>query len=158
MSQEREDPLNDVAIIGMEVRVPGAATLDRYWENLRNGAESVTFFDPDPPVVRNGVAQVKAAPLLDDIDLFDAGFFGFTPREAEGMDPQIRLFLDCAWTALESAGYDATQYPGRIGVFAGSAMSSYFTMNLLQNPEAMRAAGQGLSSPGLVNARDPLAA
>ena len=109
MNMDKDDHLNDVAIIGMEVRVPGAATLDRYWENVRNGVESITLFDPEPPVVQNGVAHVKAAPLLEDIDLFDAGFFGFNPREAEGMDPQIRLFLDCAWTALEGAGYDATQ-------------------------------------------------
>ena len=157
MSMDKDDHLNDVAIIGMDVRVPGAATLDRYWENVRNGVESITFFDPEPPVVQNGLAHVKAAPLLDDIELFDAGFFGFNPREAEGMDPQIRLFLDCAWTALEGAGYDATQYPGRIGLFAGSAMSTYLTGNLLHNPEAMRAAGAGMSSLWMFNDRDALA-
>ena len=157
MSAEREDHLNDVAIIGMEVRVPGAATLDRFWDNVRNGVESITFFSPEAPVVQNGVAHVKAAPLLDDVELFDAGFFGLNPREAEVMDPQIRLFLDCAWTVLEKAGYDAAQYPGRIGVFAGSAQSTYLTMNLLQNPEAMRAAGPGMSSLGVFNDRDALA-
>jgi acyl transferase domain-containing protein len=154
---QTDDHLNDIAIVGMEVRVPGAATLGRYWENLRNGVESITFLSPDPPVVRNGVAHVQAAPLLEDIDLFDARFFGFNPREAETMDPQIRLFLDCAWTALEAAGYDAGQYPGRIGVFAGSAMSTYFTMNLLQNPEVMRSSGGGMSSLGVFNDRDSLA-
>ncbi|MFI5005853.1 MAG: SDR family NAD(P)-dependent oxidoreductase [Solirubrobacterales bacterium] len=154
---DKDDHLNDVAIIGMDVRVPGAATLDRYWENVRNGVESITFFDPEPPVVQNGVAHVKAAPLLEDIDLFDAGFFGFNPREAEAMDPQVRLFLDCAWTALEGAGYDATQYPGRIGLFAGSAMSTYLTGNLLHNPEAMRSAGLGMSSLWMFNDRDALA-
>jgi acyl transferase domain-containing protein/acyl carrier protein len=157
MSAERDDHLNDVAIIGMETRLPGAATLDRFWENVRNGVESITFFDPEPPVVRNGTAHVKAAPLVDDVELFDAGFFGFNPREAEAMDPQIRLFLECAWTALEAAGYDAAQYPGRIGVFAGSALSTYLTMNLLQNPEAMRLAGPGMSSLGVFNDRDSLA-
>src|SRR5262249_52276265 len=128
----------------------------RSWENVRGGVESIRFESADPPVVRNGVAHVKAAPVLDDIDLFDAGFFGFNPREAEGMDPQIRLFLECSWAALESAGYDAGQYPGRIGVFAGSAMSTYFTSNLLQNPEAMRNVG-GMSSFGVFNDRDALA-
>jgi acyl transferase domain-containing protein len=152
-----DDRLNDIAIIGMDVRVPGAATLARFWENLRNGVESITFFSPEPSVVRNGVAHVNAAPLLEDVELFDAGFFGFNPREAETMDPQIRLFLDCAWTALEAAGYDATQYSGRIGVFAGSAMSTYLTRNLLQNPEAMRSAGAGMSSMGVFNDRDSLA-
>jgi acyl transferase domain-containing protein/acyl carrier protein len=157
MSEERDDHLNDVAIIGMDIRVPGAATLDRFWDNVRDGVESITFFSPDPPVVRNGAAHVKAAPLLEDIELFDAGFFGFSPREAEGIDPQIRLFLDCAWTALEAAGYDAAQYPGRIGVFAGTAMSTYLTQNLLQNPEALRSAGPGMSSLGVFNDRDSLA-
>lgn len=157
MSAVEDDHLNDIAIVGMDVRLPGAATLDRYWENLRDGREPITFFSPDPPVVHNGMAHVKAAPLLEDIDLFDAGFFGFNPREAEAMDPQVRLFLDCAWTALEAAGYDALQYPGRIGVFAGSAMSTYLTQNLLKNPEAMRAAGAGMSSLGVFNDRDSLA-
>ncbi|HEY6548043.1 MAG TPA: type I polyketide synthase [Vicinamibacteria bacterium] len=157
MSAEQDEHLNDVAIVGMDVRVPGAATLEKFWENLRGGVESIGLLSPEPPVVRNGIAHVKAAPLLDDIELFDAGFFGFNPREAEGMDPQVRLFLDCAWTALEASGYDATQYPGRIGVFAGSAMSTYFTNNLLQNPEAMRSAGAGMNSQGVFNDRDCLA-
>jgi acyl transferase domain-containing protein/acyl carrier protein len=157
MTYEADEHLNDVAIVGMDLRVPGASTLERFWENLRNGVESITFLAPQTPGARSGGAHVQAAPLLEDIELFDAGFFGFNPREAETMDPQIRLFLECAWTALEAAGYDATQYPGRIGVFAGSAMSTYLTMNLLQNPEAMRSAGAGMSSLGVYNDRDSLA-
>ena len=157
MSAMTDDRLNDIAIIGMDLRVPGAASPARFWENLRSGVESITFLSPDPPVVRNGVAHVGAAPLLDDVELFDAAFFGFNPREAEMMDPQIRLFLDCAWTALESAGYDAAQYSGRVGVFAGSAMSTYLTFNLMQNPEALRSAGAGISSMGVFNDRDSLA-
>ena len=157
MSADMDEHLNDVAIVGMDVRVPGAATLERFWDNLRNGVESITLLAPEPPAVRNGMAFVQAAPLVEDIELFDAGFFGFNPREAETMDPQVRLFLECAWAALEAAGYDATQYPGRIGVFAGSAMSTYLTMNLLRNPEAMRLAGAGISSMGIFNDRDSLA-
>jgi acyl transferase domain-containing protein/acyl carrier protein len=154
MRTEADEHLNDVAIVGMDLRVPGASTLERFWENLRNGVESITFLSPG---AADGGAHVKAAPILEDIDLFDAGFFGFNPREAETMDPQIRVFLDCAWTALEAAGYDATQYPGRIGVFAGSAMSTYLTTNLLRNPEVMRSAGAGMSSLAVYNDRDSLA-
>ncbi|HXB57696.1 MAG TPA: SDR family NAD(P)-dependent oxidoreductase [Vicinamibacteria bacterium] len=154
---DQDDHLNDVAIVGMELRVPGASTLEGFWENLRQGVETITILSPEAPVVHGGVAHVKAAPLLDDIELFDASFFGFNPREAETMDPQIRLFLECAWTVLEAAGYDSQQYAGRIGVFAGSAMSTYLTQNLLLNPEAIRAAGAGMSSLGVFNDRDSLA-
>src|SRR5260370_31386533 len=100
--------------------------------------------------------NVKAAPLLEDVELFDAAFFGFNPREGETRDPQSRLFLECAWTALEAAGYDALQYGGRIGVFAGSAMSTYLTQNLRPNPEVMRSAGGGMSSLGVFNNADSL--
>jgi acyl transferase domain-containing protein len=77
---------------------------------------------------RRGLRVDESAALLEDIDLFDAGFLGFNPREAEGMDPQIRLFLECASTALGRAGYNALRSPGRIGI-AGSAMSTYYTCN-----------------------------
>jgi acyl transferase domain-containing protein/acyl carrier protein len=156
MSVDTPNP-NDVAVVGMDARVPGAPSLSRYWENVRNGVESVQFSAPGPPVVTNGVAHVKAAPLLDDIELFDAGFFGFNPREAEVMDPQIRLFMECAWTALETAGCDAAQFPGRIGVFAGSAGSSYLTANILPSLELLRSSGGALSSYGVFNERDALA-
>src|SRR4029079_2403033 len=110
MTGEREERLSDVAIVGMDLRVPGAATLERFWQNLVDGVESITFLSRERPVVRNGLAHVKAVPWLDDVEMFDAGFFGFNPREAETMDPQLRLFLECAWTALEAAGYDPGRY------------------------------------------------
>jgi acyl transferase domain-containing protein/acyl carrier protein len=157
MSELGEGGLNQVAIVAMEARVPGAATLERFWENVRGGVESVRFFSTDPPVVHGGVAHVKAAPLLDDIELFDAGFFGFSAGEADVMDPQIRLFLECAWTALEKAGCDPQQYPGRIGVFAGSAGSTYLTANLVPNLEAIRGSAGALASYGVYNDRDALA-
>src|SRR5215475_14516268 len=116
----------EVAVIGMAGRFPKAATLDEFWRNLRDGVEGVSFFS-DAELEAAGVAAaaladpayVKAAAVLDDIEMFDAAFFGFTPREAEIMDPQQRLFLEHAWQALENAGYDAEGCAGRIGVFAG---------------------------------------
>jgi phthiocerol/phenolphthiocerol synthesis type-I polyketide synthase E len=94
------DRLNDIAVVGMDVRLPGANDLDQFWRNLRDGRESVVFLSSDPPVVRKGAAHVKATLPLEGMDLFDASFFGFNPREAETMDPQIRLFLEGAWHAL----------------------------------------------------------
>jgi acyl transferase domain-containing protein len=152
-----DDDLNQVAIVAMEARLPGAATLDAFWQNVRLGKESVVFSSSEPPVVRGGVAHVRAAPLLDDVELFDPGFFGFSAREAEVMDPQIRLFLECAWIVLERAGCDPNQYPGRIGVFAGSAGSSYLTANVMPNLESLRGSGGALSSLGVYNDRDALA-
>src|SRR4030095_8901261 len=83
---------------------------------------------------------VKARGVLDDIEWFDAGFFGYTPPEARAMDPQHRLFLEAGWTALEHAGYDPTSYPGSIGVYAGLSINSYLLANLL-NPEVAASLG-----------------
>ena len=73
---------------------------------------------------------VKARSVLDDVDKFDAPFFGYSPREAELMDPQHRLFLECAWQALEDAGYDPDNYDGSIGVYAASSLNTYLLSNL----------------------------
>src|ERR1051325_2707464 len=99
----------DIAIIGMAGRFPGAKNVDEYWDNLRLGVESISFFS-DEELLASGVDPaaltapnyVKAAPLLNDVDLFDASFFGYSPKEAQFMDPQHRLFLECAWEALRS--------------------------------------------------------
>ena len=123
----------EIAIIGMVGRFPGAKTLDAFWQNLRDGVESISFF-ADAELTASGVdaaalddpQYVKASAILDDIELFDAPFFGFNPREAEVMDPQQRIFLECAWEALEHAGYNAELYEGAIGVYAGVSMSTYF--------------------------------
>src|SRR5262245_44389312 len=96
----------------MSGRFPQAPDVETLWANLRAGREAVTFFS-DEELVAAGwsaseIAQpgyVKAAAILSDIDMFDASFFGFTPREAELLDPQHRLFLECAWEALEAGGY-----------------------------------------------------
>ena len=157
MSEREEDGLDRVAIVAMEARVPGATTLERFWQNVREGVESVRFSASEAPVVSGGVAHVKAAPLLEGIDLFDAAFFGFSAGEADVMDPQIRLFLESAWTVLEKAACDPQQYPGRIGVFAGSAGSTYLTANITPNLESLRGSAGALASYGVYNDRDAIA-
>jgi acyl transferase domain-containing protein len=142
-----DDLPESIAIIGMSGRFPGARNLDEFWRNLRDGVESVSFFSDEElrqagldPAVRRDPNYVGAGGVLPDIDLFDAALFGFNPREAEAMDPQHRLFLECAWESLENAGYDPARYRGSIGVYAGTGFSTYF-FNLYQNQELMSLLG-----------------
>lgn len=142
------EELESIAIVGMTGRFPGAKNIDEFWDNLRNGVESIGFFN-DEELLDSGVEReelnkpnyVKAGATLEDIDLFDAAFFGFSPREAEMTDPQHRLFLECAWEALENAGYNSETYPGRIGAFAGVGWNSYLFNNLYSNREFIEAVG-----------------
>jgi acyl transferase domain-containing protein/surfactin synthase thioesterase subunit/acyl carrier protein len=124
----------DIAIIGMACRFPGAAHPQAFWNNLVRGVESITFFSEEELLAAGEEADlvrhphyVKAAPILQGYDGFDAPFFGYTPREARLMDPQHRLFLEVAWESLESAGYDPLGRAGTIGVYAGAggSVSSY---------------------------------
>jgi phthiocerol/phenolphthiocerol synthesis type-I polyketide synthase E len=126
------DAVDGIAIVGMAGRFPQSPNLQRFWENLCQGFEGISFFSDEeleqagisPDLLRSS-NYVKAKGLLEDADLFDAAFFGFSPREAELTDPQIRLFLECAWEALESAGWDPDKFSGLIGVYAGMSFSSY---------------------------------
>ncbi len=130
----------DIAVIGMAGRFPGASNLDKFWQNLKNGVESVTFFSDDE-LLKAGVEKdllsnpnyVKAAPVLEDIEAFDAQFFNFSPGEAQLLDPQRRLFLECGWHALENAGYDPDRYDGAIGVYAGAGFNGYLIYNLARS-------------------------
>jgi amino acid adenylation domain-containing protein len=125
-------PTTEIAIVGMHGRFPGANSVEAFWDNLRNGVHAISFFS-DAELEAEGVdaallhdpAYVKARGILDQIDLFDAHFFGINPREAQVMDPQHRIFLECAWHALEHAGYDSARYGRRIGVFAGVGINTY---------------------------------
>ena len=140
------DLLDSIAIIGMEGRFPGASTLDEFWRNLAAGVESISFFaDADlagvPPALLAHPQFVKAKGVLENIEWFDAGFFGYTPPEARAMDPQHRLFLEAGWTALENAGYDPTTYAGSIGVYAGLSQNTYLLTNLQAHPEVAAALG-----------------
>lgn len=128
---------SEIAIIGLSGRFPGAPNVDTFWQNLCNGVESIAFFSAqellevgvDPLLIQDS-RYVKAASLLDGVDLFDAAFFGINHREAEMTDPQHRLLLECAWEALENAGYDPHRYPGAIGVYAGASVNPYWIMAL----------------------------
>ncbi len=122
------DDLSFLAVIGMAGRFPGARDLDRFWENLASGTESVTTFPPEDD-------YIPACGLLDGADEFDAGFFGYSPREALIIDPQQRVFLECAWHALEDAGYDTLAWEGIAGIFAGGTAGAYLdTMRALNLP------------------------
>ena len=147
-SSTSNEGLEAVAVVGMACRFPGASGVAEFWHNLRAGVESISFFTDEEleragvrPEVYRDPAYIRAKGVLDGIEFFDAAFFGFTPREAEVMDPQHRLFLECAWEALENAGYDFGGRSGRIGVYGGSAMSTYLLFNLLSNPAVYEAAG-----------------
>ncbi len=137
------DALDGIAIIGMAGRFPQAPNLQRFWENLAQGIEATSFFS-DEELEQAGVSRellrhpnyVKARGVLEDADLFDAGFFGYSPREAELTDPQIRLFMECAWEALESAGWNPDKYSGLIGVYAGMSFSSYIWQLAGENIDA----------------------
>ncbi|WP_445629006.1 beta-ketoacyl synthase N-terminal-like domain-containing protein [Nostoc sp. DSM 114167] len=138
--QQEQTANIDIAIVGMSGRLPGAKNIDDFWHNLQNGVESISFFSNHDLVdlnieeeVLNEFNYVKAAPVLEDIEYFDAKFFGCSPREAELMDPQHRLFIECAWEALENAGYDPETYEGLIGVYAGVSTNSYFFHNIYEN-------------------------
>ena len=136
----------DVAVIGMACRFPGAENISQFWQNLSDGVESISFFSKEE-VLDEGIHQqrvenpnyVKAAPILEKIEEFDANFFGYNQREATILDPQQRLFLECAWEALEDAGYDSATYEGAIGVYAGSGMNTYFTHNIFPNRDKFNA-------------------
>ncbi|MCP5150484.1 MAG: SDR family NAD(P)-dependent oxidoreductase [Chromatiales bacterium] len=125
-------PEHAVAVVGVAGRFPGAADARALWRNLVGGVESVTFFDDEtlraagvPDALLANPAYVRAKPVLDDAECFDAAFFGYTPREAELIDPQQRVFLECAWHAIEDAGHDPRGIAAPVGVFAGMSMSAY---------------------------------
>jgi acyl transferase domain-containing protein len=124
----------------MAGRFPDAASVDEFWRNLRNGVESIrTFTDEEliaagiPASVLEDSHCVRRGTVVPDFDCFDAQFFGFTPRDAEVTDPQQRVFLEVAWESLEHSGYAPREYPGAIGVFAGSSTSDYFIRKILGN-------------------------
>lgn len=142
-----------IAIIAFTGRFPGAKNIEQFWENLKNGVESVSNFD-----VKNFHTDeinknfIGADAVLDDIDLFDAKFFDFSPREAEVLDPQHRLFLEACWEVMEKAGYVSEKYDGKISIFGGSNFSSYLVRNLFTNPGLVE--GLGTFKTMLSNGQD----
>jgi acyl transferase domain-containing protein/NADPH:quinone reductase-like Zn-dependent oxidoreductase/SAM-dependent methyltransferase/acyl carrier protein len=137
-----------IAIIGMSGRFPGADDLAEFWRNVSGGVESVTRFTRAELLARGVAAAVLDDPnyvrlnaVLDGVELFDAEFFGFTPREAEITDPQHRIFLECAWNALEDSGYDPGNFPDQIGVYAGAGFSTYLVDCVLRRPDVVESVG-----------------
>jgi amino acid adenylation domain-containing protein len=124
----------EIAVIGMAGRFPGAKNVRQFWDNLKNGRESISFLS-DKELEESGIetdlindpSYVKArGGIIEDKDLFDASFFDYTPREAELMHPQIRVLHECAWAALEDAGYDPYSYDGLIGLYAGASFDLHW--------------------------------
>jgi acyl transferase domain-containing protein len=133
----------EIAVIGMACRFPGARNVDQFWRNLRDGVESISFFSDDEliaagvdPKTLSNPNFVKAGGALADIKLFDASFFDYSPREAEIIDPQQRFFLECAWEALETAGYDPRGVEDTTGVFAGVGLNGY-VFNICSAPSVL---------------------
>ena len=141
-------PRHSIAIVGMAGRFPGARSLDDFWRNIRDGVESLEpFSDADlqdagvDAAVAASAGYVRSGAVLADADLFDAGFFGIPPREAQILDPQQRIFLECAWEALEHAGYAADASQRSAAVYAGAGMNTYLLTQVLRDPALIAAAG-----------------
>ncbi|MCC5666136.1 acyltransferase domain-containing protein [Nostoc sp. CHAB 5784] len=147
-NQQIDDSTKGIAVIGVVGRFPGAKNVDEFWKNLCEGRESISFFS-DEELEANGIdptwlsnpQYVKAGAILSDIEMFDASFFDLSPREAEIIDPQHRILIECAWEALENAGYEPASGKGLTGVYVGTNMSSYFLRNLSSHPDLIESIG-----------------
>ncbi len=148
MSHETLNDLSGaIAVIGLAGRFPQAQDLDVFWQNLMDKKEVVTFFSEEE-LLEAGVAPelvhnpnyVPAHAVIEGVEDFDAAFFGYSPREAQMIDPQQRLFLECAWQAMENAGYDVDRCEGAVGVFGGQSMNQYL-FNIMANPDKVQAFG-----------------
>ncbi|GAB2793943.1 type I polyketide synthase [Amycolatopsis magusensis] len=142
------DPETSVAVIGMAGRFPGAVSVDTLWQNLVAGNESISFFSCAELVEAGVLAAtaddpryVPARGIVPGIEGFDAEFFGYNALDARIIDPQQRLFLECAWEAIEHAGHDTTRSDGRVGVYAGSGVSGYL-LSLLADQHTVETVGQ----------------
>jgi amino acid adenylation domain-containing protein len=138
---------NDIAVISMAGRFPGANTIEEFWNLLREGRETISFFTTDdldasiPDDLKNNPDYVKARGIIDQAESFDASFFGINLRLAELMDPQQRVFLEIAWEVLESGGYQTSKYKGTIGVFAGTGNNTYYLNNVQGHPDLIGQVG-----------------
>jgi len=144
-------PETAIAVIGTACHLPGANNSEEFWNNLRNGIESTSFFTEEellaagiPAAKLQAPGYVKASPVLNGVAAFDPGFWGISPKDAAIMDPQHRHFLECAYEALEDAGHDSQRFDGTIGVFGGCGANSYLMFNLLTNPELVDSVGMFL--------------
>src|SRR5687768_13123855 len=139
---------NDIAIVGVALRVPGARNWREYWKNLCDGVESVRDFSDEEllaagesPELLRKPGYVKRGGVLTGMELFDGEFFGFSPKECAILDPQHRHFMECAWEALEDAGHMPEKFAGSIGLFGGCGMGSYFYFNVCTHRELLDSVG-----------------
>jgi acyl transferase domain-containing protein/thioesterase domain-containing protein len=137
-----------IAIVGMAGRFPAASNTSELWSMLREGREATQWLSEDElraaGVPESDIADpdyVRASLVLPEMEMFDAGFFGFSKRDASVLDPQHRHFLECAWEALEDAGHMPENFAGAIGVFGGCGMQAYLPYNLLTNPQLVKSMG-----------------
>ena len=141
------DGREPIAIVGMAGRFPGAGDVEAFWANLCAGRESIRRFGPDeldPSIcaaTSSDPSYVPARGVLDGVELFDAGFFGISPLEAQVLDPQHRHFLEVSWLALEHAGYVPETSKGPIGIFGGMYNATYFQRHLMPRPEVANRLG-----------------
>ncbi|SIS53454.1 Acyl transferase domain-containing protein [Roseivivax lentus] len=149
--QGPDSSYSDIAIVGMAAHLPGAETIAQYWDNLRRGVSSIARLSEAelleagvPPGLLRRKDYVPYAARLDGFEMFDAEFFGFSPKEAAILDPQHRRFLEVAWEAMENAGHVPQTFPGAVGVFAGCGMGSYFYFNLCSNSDLVDSTGMFL--------------
>ncbi|BAY84415.1 putative beta-ketoacyl synthase [Calothrix parasitica NIES-267] len=152
-----DNSLKGIAIIGMAGRFPKAKSVEKFWDNLCQEKECISWFSNQElaatgldEVTLNNKSYVKAGAVLEDVEMFDARFFDLSPREAEIMDPQHRIFLECASEALENAGYNPEIYKGWIGVYAGGNSSTYLH-NLTSKVDLVKSLGLQL---GLATDKD----
>jgi len=132
INEEEED--FDIAVIGASGKFPGCNNLSEFWENLKNGVESIAFFSKEELEEEHQISNpkvespnyIKARGVVKEVDYFDAGFFNFTPGEAQIMDPQLRIMHELSWEAMENAGYVSSSYDGMIGIYAGNAANHYW--------------------------------
>ncbi|MBL7923172.1 MAG: amino acid adenylation domain-containing protein [Bacteroidia bacterium] len=149
--QRPSSAAESIAVIGMSLRFPGADTVEEFWNNLRNGVESITVFGPaelDPSLpaeLVNDPNYVPARGIIRDAKGFDAAFFNMNPNVAKVTDPQQRVMLELAWNALEHAGYSPSRYEGLIGIFAGMGNSTYYLNNVLPDKNAVQRVGSFLA-------------
>jgi len=140
-------PSDDVAVIGMAVRFPGALSIDELWDVLKNGKETTSFFTSEeldksiPEELRKDPLYVGARGVVPSAKEFDARFFGINPKLAQAMDPQQRLFLEIAWEVLEQSGHLPKHYNGSVGVYAGTGTNTYYKNNVLPNKELLDQVG-----------------
>ncbi|NHN25922.1 amino acid adenylation domain-containing protein [Flavobacterium jejuense] len=130
----------EIAIIGMSGRFPEADNINQYWENLKNGKDCISDFSKEEIInegelesLVNDPLYVRSNAYLKNKKYFDSDFFGYTPHEAELMDPQVRIYHECCWEALEDSGYSVMNNDARVGVFASGSPSTAWQLFSLRN-------------------------